>query len=198
MGAARGRFDELDQLQADLQDQLAGTEEDWDEVKTSDDWSQTDAIGEKKVITRMVRDFRSWGRKALRKIEDFRAKEIKWRQHDAAVTLQYQKWFDQDMINTQTTSEDEGTDFAPTHLKPRQQTDQLTKPARTVVPEEDRNGDKGVAVSQGKWVVSDHDYGFPLDDLEIQVSQNKQVQPRGGPVTMPTVFRFTPRPASWR
>ena len=69
MGAARGRFDELDQLQADLQDQLVGTEEDWDKVKSSNDWSQTDAVGEKKVITRMVRDSRSWGREALRKID---------------------------------------------------------------------------------------------------------------------------------
>ena len=68
-GAAQGRLDELDQLQDDLKDQLAGTEEDWDEAKTSDDWSQTDAVGEKKVITRMVRDSRSWGREALRKID---------------------------------------------------------------------------------------------------------------------------------
>ena len=128
-------------------------------------------IGEKKVITTMVRDSRSWGREALRKIEDFRAKEIKWRQHDAAVTLQYQKWFDQDMENTQTTSEDEGTNFAPTNFKPRQQTNQLTNPARAVVPEGDRKSDKGVAVSQGKRVVSDHDYKFPLDDLKVQVNK---------------------------
>jgi hypothetical protein len=91
MGAARGRFDELDQLQADLQDQLAGTEEDWDEVKTSDDWSQTDAVKEKKVITRMVRNSRSWGREVLRKIEDFRVEEVKWRRHDNATTSQYQE-----------------------------------------------------------------------------------------------------------
>ena len=69
MGAAERRFDELKQLQGDLQAQLAGTEEDWDKVRTSDDWSQTDAVGEKKVITRMVRDSRSWGREALRKID---------------------------------------------------------------------------------------------------------------------------------
>ena len=98
----------------------------------------------------------------------------------------------------QTTSADDETDFAPTHSKLCQQTHQLTKPAQTAVPDLDRNSGKGVAVSQGNWVVSDHDYELQLDDQEIQVSQNKQVQPRGAPVKMPTVFRFTPRPASGR
>ena len=85
MGSVEERFDELDQLQGDLQAQLAGTEEDWDEVRTSDDWSQTDAVGEKKVITSMVRDSRSWGREVLRNIEDFRAEKVEWRR---GMTLQ--------------------------------------------------------------------------------------------------------------
>jgi hypothetical protein len=58
-GAAEGRLDKLDQLQEDLKDQLAGMEEDWDKAKSSDDWSQTDAVGEKKVITRIVQNSRS-------------------------------------------------------------------------------------------------------------------------------------------
>ena len=81
--------------------------------------------------------------------------------HDAATTSQYQEWFDQHMVNTQATSEDEGTSFAPTILKPRQQTNQLTNPARTGLPDGDRESNKEVAVSQGKRVVSDHDYKFP-------------------------------------
>jgi hypothetical protein len=75
------------------------------------------------------------------------------------------------MGNMQATSEDEGTGFAATNLKPRQQTNQLMNPAQTVLPDGDWKSDKGVAVSQGKRVVSDHDYEFPLDDLKIQVSQ---------------------------
>ena len=121
------------------------------------DWSQTDAVGVKKVITRMVRDSRSWGREALRNIEDFRAEEVEWRRHDAATTSQYQEWFDQHMVNTQATSEDEGTSFAPTILKPRQQTNQLTNPARTGLPDGDRESNKEVAVSQEKRVVLNHD-----------------------------------------
>jgi hypothetical protein len=210
-GGADGRLDRLDQLQEDLTDQLASIEEDWDEAKTSDDWSQTDAVREKKAIARIVRDSRSWGREALRKIEEFRAEEIEWGRHDAAVALQYQEWFDQNMgtdqstethtdavEDTQTTSADDETGFAPTHSKLCQQTHQLTKPAQTAVPDLDQNGGKGVTVSQRNWVVSDHDYELQLDDQEIQFSQNQQVQPRGGPTNMPTVFRFTPRPASGR
>jgi hypothetical protein len=47
-------LDKLDRLQEDLKGQLESIEEDWDEVKTSDDWSKTDAIREKKAIARIV------------------------------------------------------------------------------------------------------------------------------------------------
>jgi hypothetical protein len=83
------------------------------------------------------------------------------------------------MVNTQATSEDEGTSFAPTILKPRQQTSRLTNPAQTGLPDGDRESDKEVAVSQGKQVVSNHDYGSPLDGLKTQVSHRQQAQPRG-------------------
>ena len=134
--------------------------------------------------------------------------EIKWGRHGAAVALQYQEWFNQNMEkhtdandmaveDTQTSADDE-TDFAPTRSKLCQQTHQLTKPVQTVVPDLDQNGNKGVAVSQRNWVVSDHDYELQLDDQEIQVSRKQQVEPRGSPTNMPTVFRFTPRPMSGR
>jgi hypothetical protein len=91
-------------------------------------------------------------------------------------------------------SADDGTDFAPTRSKICQQTHQLTKP----VQELDQNGNKGVAVSQRNWVISDHDYELQLDDQEIQFSRKQQVEPRGGPTNMNTVFRFNPRPMSGR
>ena len=75
-GGAGGRLDRLGGLQEDLTDQLASVEEDWDEAKTSVEWSQTDTVREKKAIARIVQDSRSWGREALRKIEEFRAEEI--------------------------------------------------------------------------------------------------------------------------
>jgi hypothetical protein len=100
--------------------------------------------------------------------------------------------------DTQTTSADDEKDFAPTRSKLCQQTHQLTKPVQKMVPDLDQNGNKGVAVSQRNWVVSDHDYELQLDDQEIQVSRKQQVEPRGSPTNMPTVFRFTPRPMSGR
>jgi hypothetical protein len=80
-GGADGRLDRLNQLQEDLTDQLANIEEDWDEATASVEWSKTDAVREKKAIARRVRDSRSWGRKDLRKIEEFRAEEIEWGRH---------------------------------------------------------------------------------------------------------------------
>ena len=51
---ADGRLDRLNRLQEDLTDQLASIEEDWDEATTSVEWSQTDAVREKKAIARIV------------------------------------------------------------------------------------------------------------------------------------------------
>ena len=54
-------------------------EEDWDVAINGDEWTQSDAAGEKKVIAKMIQDSRSWGRKARCKIEEFRMEEIRHR-----------------------------------------------------------------------------------------------------------------------
>jgi hypothetical protein len=52
--------------------QLSNIEESWDEATNDDEWLQTDAAEEKKTLARTVRDSRSWGREALKKIGEFR------------------------------------------------------------------------------------------------------------------------------
>ena len=89
---ADGRLDRLEQLQEDLTDQLSSIEENWDEATNNVSWSQADTVEEKKIIARIVQDFRSWGREALCKIKDFQEEETEWGRHDAVVMLQYQKW----------------------------------------------------------------------------------------------------------
>ena len=59
-----GRLDKLEQLQENLADQLASMEEEWNEAINSDEWAQSDAVGEK-----MIQDSRSWGGKSRFKIE---------------------------------------------------------------------------------------------------------------------------------
>ena len=116
-GGAKLRLDRLEQLQEDLRDQLASIDEDWDKATISIEWSQTDAVGEKKAIARMVRDSKSLGPEALCKIEDFNAEEAEWGWHAAAVALQYQEWETyMDAEDTHKQSEGGAVDFAPASL----------------------------------------------------------------------------------
>ena len=72
--------------------QMYSIEESWDKATNNDKWFQTDGAEEKKTLARTVRDIRSWGWEALKKIGEFREEETAWRRHDDAATSQFQEW----------------------------------------------------------------------------------------------------------
>ena len=85
--------------------QLSNIEESWDEATNDDEWLQTDATEEKKTLARTVRNSRSWGREALKKIGEFREEVTAWRWHNDSATSRYQEW-------------EEGTNAGDAHIAP--------------------------------------------------------------------------------
>jgi hypothetical protein len=83
--------------------QLSNVGESWSKATNEDEWLQTDAAEEKKTLTRTVRDARSWGQEALKKIREFREEATAWRRHNDSATSRYQEW-------------EEGTDAGDTHI----------------------------------------------------------------------------------
>ena len=56
--------------------QMSSIEE---KVMNNNEWLHTDGEEEKKTLARTVRDLRSWGREALKKIGEFREEETSGR-----------------------------------------------------------------------------------------------------------------------
>jgi hypothetical protein len=152
--------------------QLPNVEESWSEATNDDEWLQTDAAEEKKTLARTVRDSRSWGQEALKKIREFREEVTAWRRHNDSAASRYQEW-------------EEGTDTGDTHIATvttkgvtsKQQQSQLRDSTKATLPDLGRSKTQDVEEGVRTRSVSRHDHVTQLNEEKLRISRRQEAEP---------------------